>query len=236
MRGFREGMFGGGFQRAEAYILHPSDRYGSRGDRGGSRGDGRREFMRGFKGGMFGGGFRTGRKFDAGDLQLIILALLSEQPRHGYELIKVLEEKSGGFYVPSPGVIYPALTYLEETGLAEVEVSGTKKLYRITEAGQARVDENRALIEVTLAKLSHIGERMAHVKKAFDGEGGDGGDADDREDGPFGHDAHEIRAAMHLLRSAIRMKFPLSKTEGERITAILEQAAANILRPAPKAD
>lgn len=189
--------------------------------------------MRGFKGGMFGGGFRTGRKFDAGDLQLIILALLSEQPRHGYELIKVLEEKSGGFYVPSPGVIYPALTYLEETGLAEVEVSGTKKLYRITEAGQSRVDENRALIEVTLAKLTHIGERMAHVKKAFNGEGSD---AEDAEDGPFSHEAGELRTAMHLLRSAIRMKFPLSKSENARITGILEQAAADILRPAPKAD
>ena len=231
MRGFRGGMFGGGFQRAEAYILHLSDRDGSRGGHDGSHHDGRRDFMRGFKGGMFGGGFRTGRKFDAGDLQLIILALLSEQPRHGYELIKVLEEKSGGFYVPSPGVIYPALTYLEETGLAEVEVSGTKKLYRITESGQMRVDENRALIEVTLAKLNHIGERMAHVKKAF---GGEGGDMDDAEDGPFGRDAHEVRTAMHLLRSAIRMKFPLSKSEGTRITAILEQAAAEILRPAPK--
>jgi DNA-binding PadR family transcriptional regulator len=166
MRGFRSGMFGGGFQRAEAYILQ-------RGEHDHSHRDHRREFMRGFKGGMFGGGFRTGRKFDAGDLQLIILALLSEQPRHGYELIKVLEERSGGFYVPSPGVIYPALTFLEETGLAEVEVSGTKKLYRITENGQKRVDENRALIEITLAKLSQIGERMAHVKKAFGGESGE---------------------------------------------------------------
>ena len=62
--------------------------------------------MRGFKGGMFGGDFRMGRKFAAGDLQLVILALLAEQPRHGYELIKILEERSGGFYVPSPGMMY----------------------------------------------------------------------------------------------------------------------------------
>lgn len=225
MRGFRSGMLGGGFQRAEAYILQ-------RGEHDHSHRDHRREFMRGFKGGMFGGGFRTGRKFDAGDLQLIILALLSEQPRHGYELIKVLEERSGGFYVPSPGVIYPALTFLEETGLAEVEVSGTKKLYRITENGQKRVDENRALIEITLAKLSQIGERMAHVKKAF---GGESGDAED--DGAFGRDAPDLRAAQHLLRSAIRMKFPWTKAEGARIAAILERAAADILRPTPdKAD
>jgi len=129
MRGFRDRMCGDGFDMVEAYIL----RHG-RGRE--SHGEHRRDFMRGFKGGMFGGGFRTGRKFDAADLQLIILAMLSEQPRHGYELIKTFEERSGGFYVPSPGVIYPALTYLEETGQAEVEASGTKKLYRIRDGAQ----------------------------------------------------------------------------------------------------
>jgi len=225
MRGFHGGMFGGGFHRTEEYILRHGEHYDQRGSRG-------REFMRGFKGGMFGGGFRTGRKFDAADLQLIILALLSEQPRHGYELIKILEERSGGFYVPSPGVIYPALTYLEETALAEVEVSGTKKLYRITEAGQARVDENRALIEVTLAKLGHIGEKMAHVRRMFGSEDGGG---EERDDSAFDRDVGEVRAARQLLRSALRMKYPWTKAEGIRIAAILEQAAADILRPKPEA-
>jgi len=184
--------------------------------------------MRGFKGGMFGGGFRTGRKFDAADLQLIILALLAEQPRHGYELIKILEERSGGFYVPSPGVIYPALTYLEETGLADIEVSGTKKLYRITETGKARVEENRALIEITLAKLGQIGEKMDQVKRMFGGEDGRG---EHGHDDAFDRDASEVRAARHLLRSALRMKHPWTKSEGARIAAILENAAAEILRP-----
>src|SRR3982751_5566566 len=107
--------------------------------------------MRGFRGGggVFGDAIRMGmgRKFAAGDLQLVLLALLNEQPRHGYELIKILEERSGGFYVPSPGVIYPALTYLEETGLADVEAEGTKKLYKITEIGKQKVQENRAMID-----------------------------------------------------------------------------------------
>jgi DNA-binding PadR family transcriptional regulator len=186
-----------------------------------------RHDMKGFKGGMFGGGFRTGRKFDAADLQLIILALLAEQPRHGYELIKILEERSGGFYVPSPGVIYPALTYLEETGLADVEASGTKKLYRITESGEKRVEENRAQIELTLAKLSQIGERMAHVKRAF---GPEGADADDRGDAPFDRDSGEVRAARELLRAALRMKYPWSKAEADRIAAILKRAATEILK------
>ena len=74
---------------------------------------------------------RAGRMLASGDLQLIILALLSMKPRHGYEIIKAIEEHSSGIYTPSPGVVYPALTYLEETGFALSETQGTKKLYRI---------------------------------------------------------------------------------------------------------
>src|SRR5581483_12085504 len=86
--------------------------------------------------GMGGGAFRSGRKLGAADLQLVILALLKEKARHGYEIIKALEERSGGFYVPSPGMVYPALTFLEETGAAIVfESEGSKKLYRITPEG-----------------------------------------------------------------------------------------------------
>ncbi|MBY3041552.1 PadR family transcriptional regulator [Rhizobium leguminosarum] len=183
--------------------------------------------MRGFKGGMFGGDFRMGRKFAAGDLQLVILALLAEQPRHGYELIKLLEERSGGFYVPSPGVIYPALTYLEETGLAEVEVEGAKKLYRITEAGRGRIEENRAMILHTFAKLERIGEKMAHVKRVFET---DRHSADEGDDGDFMQDGGDIRAARMLLRSAMRMRYPWSKPEAARIAGILERAATEILQ------
>ena len=183
--------------------------------------------MRGFKGGMFGGGFRMGRKFAAGDLQLVILALLDERPCHGYELIKILEERSGGFYVPSPGVIYPALTYLEETGLAEVESEGAKKLYRITEAGRRRVAENREMIMHTLAKLERIGEKMAYVKRVFES---DRHGADDDNDGDFMQDGGDIRAARMLLRSALRMRYPWSKAEAARIAAILERAATEILQ------
>ncbi|WP_064684416.1 PadR family transcriptional regulator [Rhizobium bangladeshense] len=182
--------------------------------------------MRGFKGGMFGEAFRMGRKFAAGDLQLVILALLAEQPRHGYELIKLLEERSGGFYVPSPGVIYPALTYLEETGLAEVENEGTKKLYRITAAGRRRVEENRDMILHTLAKLERIGEKMAYVKRVFETDR-DGADSDD---GDFMQDGGDIRAARMLLRSALRMRYPWSKSEAARIAGILERAATEILQ------
>src|SRR5208282_842328 len=84
-------------------------------------------FVAGFTGGrgLGGGSFRTGRKLSSADLQLIILALLAEKPSHGYELIKSLEERSSGFYSPSPGMVYPALSYLEEIGHASVEPEGT---------------------------------------------------------------------------------------------------------------
>ena len=75
--------------------------------------------------GIWGDEFTSGRKFEAADLQLVILAFLAERPAHGYELIKTIEERSGGFYTPSPGVIYPALTYLSEIGHASVEQAGT---------------------------------------------------------------------------------------------------------------
>ena len=72
---------------------------------------------------MGGRAFGMGRKLASVDLQLLILGLLAEKPRHGYEIIKALDERSKGFYVPSPGMVYPALTYLEEIGHATVDFS-----------------------------------------------------------------------------------------------------------------
>jgi DNA-binding PadR family transcriptional regulator len=192
--------------------------------------------MRGFRGGFVGEAMRMGmgRRFSAGELQTILLALLEERPSHGYELIKTLEERSGGFYVPSPGVIYPALTYLEETGLAEVENDGTKKLYKITDAGRQKVEENRAMIDQALAKLERIAEGMAFVNRMFDPEqqqgGGGGGRRRDEEDDDFGRDDGSVRAARQLLRSALRMRHPWSASEAARISGILERAAMEILQ------
>ncbi|MGM4911215.1 PadR family transcriptional regulator [Rhizobium sp. 768_B6_N1_8] len=192
--------------------------------------------MRGFRGGFVGEAMRMGmgRRFSAGELQVILLALLEERPRHGYELIKTLEERSGGFYVPSPGVIYPALTYLEETGLAEVENEGTKKLYKITEAGRQKVEEDRDMIDQALAKLERIAEGMAFVNRMFDPDqhqgGGGGRHRRDEEDDDFGREEGNIRAARQLLRSALRMRYPWSASEAIRISGILERAAMEILQ------
>src|SRR6201986_4048511 len=110
----------------------------------GSHGFGRfgRGFMEG--GGLGGRGFGMGRKLASADLQLLILKLLDEKPRYGYEIIKELDERSKGFYVPSPGMVYPALTYLEEIGHATVAADGARKLYNITEAGQEHLAKHLA--------------------------------------------------------------------------------------------
>src|SRR5271169_6260539 len=140
---------------------------------------GRHQGGRGFghfgKGFMDGGGFSgrafgMGRKLASVDLQLLILGLLAEKPRHGYEIIKALDERSKGFYVPSPGMVYPALTYLEELGHATIEADGARKLYHITEAGRQHLAEHRSTVDVLFAQFGRVAERMERVRRALDVE------------------------------------------------------------------
>ncbi len=129
---------------------------------------GRAGFLRRFGGFMGGGqGFRAARMLGSGDLQLIILALLEEKPRHGYEIIKALEERSSGIYTPSPGVVYPALTYLEEMQYAVSEASSNKKLYSITDAGKEHLAANRDTADEMIEQLSRFGRKMARVRRHF---------------------------------------------------------------------
>jgi len=186
-------------------------------------GQGFGHFGGGFFGGFGRGGFRSGRKFAAADLHLIILALLEEKPRHGYELIKALEERSGGFYAPSPGMIYPALTYLEEIGHATFEADGAKKLYSITDAGRRHLEENRDAVATMFRELEHVGSRMDDVRRAFSGEGRR--DEDD-DSGPRG--SKEFHAARQELKAAVRAKRSCSAEEARRIAGILRRAAAEI--------
>src|SRR6202522_2180449 len=127
-------------------------------------------------GGFMGPGMRAAKMLASGDLRLIILALLSEKPGHGYEIIKAVEEHSSGVYSPSPGMVYPALTYLEELGYAASESEGTKKLYRITEAGTAHLNENRASVEETLEQLARFGRKVSEFQKRFTEEDEEGED------------------------------------------------------------
>jgi DNA-binding PadR family transcriptional regulator len=187
---------------------------------------------------MFGGdagrgGIGAGRKLGSADLQLLILALLAEKPSHGYEIIKALDERSNGYYSPSPGMVYPALTYLEEIGHATVEVEGTKKQYSITPEGIAHLEANRAAVDTLLEQLAWIGQRMEKVRRAFNGER----EADSSEDfdeprrhsGRGRHDfMMEIRQARRNLKAAMIAKFGAPADEQKRIAEILERAAREI--------
>ena len=110
--------------------------------------------------GGFGDNFRIGRMLASGDLRLVALFLIEQQPRHGYDLIKAVEEKSAGFYSPSPGIVYPALTFLEEAGYVTSSAEGNKKLYTITDEGRTHLADNREAIESTLDFLGKAGARM----------------------------------------------------------------------------
>ena len=102
-----------------------------------------------------------------GDLKLLALALIAEQPRHGYELIKLIEEKTSGAYSPSPGVVYPTLTFLEEAGYVTAESEGAKKRYTITEEGRAYLEENRDIADMVLARLAAIGKKLARMRRKW---------------------------------------------------------------------
>jgi DNA-binding PadR family transcriptional regulator len=181
---------------------------------------GRHRFGRGGHG-FFGRGgdeFPGARRLSSQDLQLVILALLAEKPAHGYELIKVIEERSEGFYTPSPGVIYPALTYLEEVGHASVAQDGGRKLYTITPQGETYLAEQRGTADAILQALSRIGRRMDEVREAFAGVSDLDADASD-----------ELHRARHNLKHALRSKHGSDSAETRRIAGILERAAAEIL-------
>ncbi len=189
----------------------------------------RKGFGRGRFGGWFadggelgGRGFGMGRKLASGDLQLLILELLAEKPRHGYEIIKALEERSKGFYVPSPGMVYPALTYLEEIGHATVETEGTRKLYRLTDLGRTYLEEHREETEALFAQFSRVGERLEHMRRIMRSAEGHEGDS-----GESGWSKTLIRAR-HALRSAVAEKWSASTEEQERVADILKRAAQEI--------
>jgi DNA-binding PadR family transcriptional regulator len=161
----------------------------------------------GFMGGGPGGGGRRGRMFEQGALRLVTLRLLEEKPRHGYEIIKAVES-FGGAYAPSPGIVYPTLTLLEELGYARVaSEAGGKKLYEITDEGRAHLTENQALADGIFA-------RMDAAKRAFGG-------------GP----PPQIIRAMENLRLAGRLKLQKGDLSEAQITAIadvLDDAAKKI--------
>ena len=179
--------------------------------RGGGRGE---HFGRGFGGGRVGWG-RHGhgggrRMFEQGDLRFLVLSLIAEKPRHGYELIKEIEERTGGQYAPSPGVVYPLLTMLEEMGFASLNAEdGGKKLYAITAEGEAELAQNKETLDHINAHIDGVRERS------------------------MGGRAPQIVRAIQNFRMALHLRMergPISDQEANAIAAAIDAAAQTIER------
>mgnify|MGYP001581412850 FL=1 len=170
--------------------------------------------------GFDGESLRRGRKFSAEDLQLLLLSLLEEKPSHGYELIKALEARTGGFYKPSPGVVYPALTFLEDLGYATVDTEGNKKRYQLADAGRAYLEENRERLEQMLARLQHVARKMDWMRRAMRGE--------PQREPEQGGWVPEFVASRMRLKQALALRSGASPDEQRRIAAILNRAADDI--------
>lgn len=119
------------------------------------------------------GRWRGGRMFEQGDLKYVILRLLSEKPRHGYEIIKAMEERLGGTYSPSPGAVYPTLQFLEDAGYAKTSVDeGGRKIYEITNEGRKYLEDNKSSVDEIFDRIadfagSFFGGPMVEVHHAF---------------------------------------------------------------------
>jgi DNA-binding PadR family transcriptional regulator len=171
---------------------------------GGSRRFARHEHERGGPAGRFGRGGRLARFLEHGDLRLLVLHLISEKPRHGYEIIKAIEDLAGGAYAPSPGVIYPTLTMLEELGQVESTAEGTRKSFAITPAGSELLAANQPMVDALLGKIKAAQPRET---------------------------AAPVIRAMENLRTALRLKFgsrDASPETNRKIADILDNAARQI--------
>ena len=156
------------------------------------------------------GGGRGRRMFDAGELRLVLLKLVADQPRHGYDLIRAIEELTGGAYAPSPGVIYPTLTMLQDMELIEERRSeGSRRLFAVTAAGTAHLAERADEVAALFARLEAFGNSARRT---------DGG---------------PVRRAIHNLREVLQHRLAgeevLSDTLHEA-AALIDEAARKIER------
>ena len=168
-------------------------------------------------GGRHGGGERNpgGRYFEHGALKIIALSLIAEKPRNGYEIIKAVGEKTNGAYEPSPGVVYPTLNLLEESGqIRATEIDG-KKVFEITDEGRSQLDANRKILET--------------FEERFSGEGASWGPRAGHKGGMGEGRPHrsEVRRAMGRLVNALRVKFAegVSEQDIPTLVAAIDAAA-----------
>lgn len=166
--------------------------HGWHGDAGEGRGQGRR------------------RVFDSGELRLVLLKLIADQPRHGYELIRAIEELTGGSYVPSPGMVYPTLTMLDEMGhIAETKSEGTRKSFAVTLDGTGHLAERKTEVEALFARLAELASQQERT------------------------DAAPVRRAMNSLREALIHRLGRDGVQKQTVhdaVAIIDEAVQKIER------
>ncbi len=150
------------------------------------------------------------RMFDGGELRLVLLELIAQSPRHGYDLIREIEELTGGAYAPSPGVVYPTLTLLDEMGQIEEQAAeGAKKRFAATNAGRAHLEENRTQVDALMARLKELG---AHRNRT---------------------DGAPVRRAMQNLRVALQERLSrgeFSEDTLHDVAALIDEVAQKIER------
>jgi DNA-binding PadR family transcriptional regulator len=148
--------------------------------------------------------------FDGGELRLVLLKLIGDEPRHGYDLIRAIEELTGGAYAPSPGVVYPTLTLLDEMGLiAEQASEGAKKRFAITAEGRVHLDQNAEQVEMLIARLTQLGAERQRT------------------------DGAPIRRAMNNLRTALHDRLTRGAFSDETlhdVAALIDEVAQKIER------
>ena len=177
--------------------------------RGGfGRGRGFEHFMAHFAEGREGRGGGRRRLFDGGELRLVLLRLIGDQPRHGYDLIRAIEERTAGVYAPSPGVVYPSLTMLGDMGQIEEQASeGNRKVFAATAEGQKVLTEKAEEVAELMARLDGLGEARERT------------------------DSASIRRAVHNLRSVIVHKLHDADLETiQEAVALIDEAAGKIER------
>lgn len=173
---------------------------------------GRRGFGHGWHGdaGEGRGGRGRRRVFDSGELRLVLLKLIADQPRHGYELIRAIEELTGGSYVPSPGMVYPTLTMLDEMGhVAEVKSDGARKAFAVTPDGTVHLLERKAEVDALFARLAELASLQERT------------------------DAAPVRRAMKNLREALIHRLGREGVHKQTVhdaVAIIDEAAQKIER------
>lgn len=147
---------------------------------------------------MFGARVRR-RVFDGGELRLVLLKLIADEPRHGYDLIRAIEELTHGAYAPSPGVVYPTLTLLADMGLIEeIASEGAKKQFAATAAGATHLTENAEEVARLIARLADMGAHRGRADRA------------------------PVRRAMGNLRHVLANKLDGETLAPEQVQAIVE--------------